>query len=155
MRIVIQRVKQASVTVRGEVVGEIGPGLLLLVGFGPEDGPELPETKLWRTIIGKVLGLRVFSDDEGRMNLGLDDIGGGVLAVSQFTLYADCRKGRRPSFTGAAQPDLAAALFERFTADLRELAPGPVATGSFGAEMDVALVNWGPVTIVLDSQDFL
>ena len=145
MRVVLQRVSSASVTVDGEVVGAIGPGLLLLVGF--TDGDD-EDALAW--MAEKVVGLRIFSDDEGRMNLGLDDVGGDMLVVSQFTLYGDTRKGRRPSFVHAAHPDLAVPLYERFVTLLRDRAPGAVETGEFGAMMDVALVNDGPVTLVLE-----
>jgi len=145
MRIVLQRVTEASVTVGGKVVGEIGRGHLLLVGLSDEDG--LDEVN-W--MADKVVGLRVFNDPEGRINLGLEDIGGDLLVVSQFTLYGDARKGRRPSFIGAAHPDHAVPLYEAFLARLREIAPGRVEAGIFGADMKVSLVNDGPVTLVLE-----
>lgn len=145
MKIVLQRVSQAAVRVEGEVVGEIGAGLLLLVGIGHEDG----EADLaW--MADKVAGLRVFEDEAGKMNLSVREIGGAVLSVSQFTLYGDCRKGRRPNFMAAARPETAAALYDRFNAMLREQGL-PVATGRFGAMMDVSLVNDGPVTLILES----
>ena len=145
MRVVVQRVAEASVAVDGKVEGEIGPGLLALVGFAPGDG--LPATA-W--MARKLLGLRVFADEEGRMNRSVDEIDGDVLVVSQFTLYGDARKGRRPSFVHAARPDVAFPLYESFLAELRVLAPGRVASGRFGADMQVALVNDGPVTLVLE-----
>jgi D-aminoacyl-tRNA deacylase len=145
MRVVLQRVAEASVRVEGEVVGRIGPGVLLLVGFTEGDSASQLE---W--MADRVLGLRIFPDDEGKMNLSLAEVGGGVLVVSQFTLYGDTRKGRRPSFVGAAHPDLAIPLYERFVALLREGAPGPVETGVFGAMMEVSLVNDGPVTLLLE-----
>ncbi len=145
MRVVLQRVSSASVTVDGEVVGRIGRGHLLLVGFRDEDGEGEIE---W--MLEKVLGLRVFPDDEGRMNLGLADVEGDLLIVSQFTLYGDTRKGRRPSFVDAARPDRAIPLYDHFVARARERAPGRVETGIFGAMMDVELVNDGPVTLVLE-----
>jgi D-tyrosyl-tRNA(Tyr) deacylase len=127
------------------VAGRIGRGYLLLVGFGHQDD----ETVLtW--MAEKVLGLRLFPDDEGRMNRDLADVKGDVLVVSQFTLYGDTRKGRRPSFIDAAPPPVAIPLYERFVALLRERAPGAVATGEFGAMMDVELVNDGPVTLWLE-----
>lgn len=129
----------------GEVVGEIGPGLVLLVGFTQEDGEEALG---W--MADKILGLRVFNDRDGKMNLSLEEVGGDVLVVSQFTLYGDTRKGRRPSFVHAAPPDLAIPLYERFLDLLREKASGRVESGEFGAMMDVALVNAGPVTLVLE-----
>ena len=144
MRIVLQRVARARVTVDGRVTGEIGAGLLLLVGFTHDD----TEEKLaW--MADKVCGLRIFGDDEGKMNRSVQEIGGGVLVVSQFTLYGDTRKGKRPSFIDAARPETAIPLYERFVALLRatEL---PVETGEFGAMMDVELLNDGPVTLVLD-----
>lgn len=129
----------------GEVVGEIGSGLVLLVGFTQEDGEEALG---W--MADKILGLRVFNDRDGKMNLSLEEVGGDVLVVSQFTLYGDTRKGRRPSFVHAAPPDLAIPLYERFLDLLREKASGRVESGEFGAMMDVALVNAGPVTLVLE-----
>ena len=145
MRVVLQRVREASVTVDGAVVGSIGPGHLLLTGFTSGDD----EAALtW--MADKVIGLRVFNDAEGKMNLDLVDIAGDLLVVSQFTLYGDARKGRRPSFVDAAHPDIAIPLYERFVELLRERAPGRVETGRFGAMMDVRLLNDGPVTLVLE-----
>ena len=144
MRVVIQRVSEASVTVDGEVVGAIGRGYVCLVGVTHGDGPEQAE---W--LARKVAGLRLFEDENGLTNLSLADVGGSVLVVSQFTLYADARKGRRPSFTKAAPPEVAEPLIVRFTTHLR--AQGvPIATGVFRAHMRVALVNDGPVTLILE-----
>ena len=145
MRIVLQRVSEASVTVGGEVVSRIGPGLLLLVGVAAGDGEAQAD---W--LAEKVAGLRIFSDEEGKMNLSVRDVGGEVLAVSQFTLLADTRKGKRPSFVRAAPPEEAEPLFDHFCERLRASGVGRVETGSFGAMMKVALVNDGPVTIVLE-----
>ena len=145
MRIVLQRVSRAQVSIDGEVVGRIGPGLLLLVGFTEGDDEE----KL-RWMADKVIGLRIFNDQDGKMNLSLDEMDGAILAVSQFTLYGDTRKGRRPSFIKAAAPDVSIPLNDRFLELLRERAPGPVESGEFGAMMDVELVNDGPVTLVLE-----
>jgi D-tyrosyl-tRNA(Tyr) deacylase len=145
MRIVLQRVKNASVTVEDERISGIGPGLLLLVGV--ERGDEEAGVD-W--LAEKVAGLRIFGDENGKMNLGVRDVGGEILAVSQFTLIADTRKGKRPSFVGAAPPGEAERLFDYFCERLREAGVGSVETGSFGAMMDVALVNDGPVTIVLE-----
>jgi len=148
VRVVLQRVSRASVTIGGRVSGAIeGPGLLLLVGFTPGDSVAELE---W--MADKVTGLRIFPDDDGKMNRSLDEAGAGILVVSQFTLYGDARKGRRPSFTAAARPDEAIPLYERFIALLRARVSGPVATGEFGAMMDVALVNDGPVTLVLQRE---
>lgn len=144
MRCVVQRVSEASVTVEGTVVGAIGRGLLVLLGVGPDDGDA---EITWMT--RKLAGLRIFPDDEGRMNLSVEDIGGGVLVVSQFTLYGDCRKGRRPSFIGAAHPSLAEPLYERFCDQMARHVP--VERGVFAADMQVALVNDGPVTLVIDA----
>ena len=144
MRVVLQRVARASVTVEDRVVGSIGKGFLLLVGFAAGDG----ENQI-RWMADKIVGLRVFPDDEGRMNRDLLDVGGALLVVSQFTLYADARKGRRPSFVGAAQPDEARSNYERFVSEL-EQREVPVATGEFGALMSVELLNDGPVTLILD-----
>ncbi len=145
MRIVLQRVKSASVTVEGEMVSEIGAGLLLLVGVAQDDGEAGAD---W--LAGKVARLRIFSDEEGKMNLSVKDAGGEVLAVSQFTLLADTRKGNRPSFIRAALPEQAEPLFDYFREKLREEGVASVKTGRFGAMMDVALVNDGPVTILLE-----
>jgi D-tyrosyl-tRNA(Tyr) deacylase len=145
VRVVLQRVREASVTVDGEVVSGIGPGLLLLVGVAAGDGEAQAD---W--LAEKVAGLRIFNDGEGKMNLSVRDVGGEVLAVSQFTLLADTRKGKRPSFVGAAAPEKAERLFDYFCERLREADAHPVKTGVFGAMMDVALVNDGPVTIILE-----
>ncbi|HET7272187.1 MAG TPA: D-aminoacyl-tRNA deacylase [Rubrobacter sp.] len=145
MRIVLQRVNEASVTVDGERISGIGPGLLLLVGVAQGDGE--PEAD-W--LADKVAGLRIMGDEEGKMNLSVKDVRGAVLAVSQFTLLADTRKGKRPSFVGAAQPEDAAHLFDYFCERLRSAGVEEVQKGRFGAMMDVSLVNDGPVTIVLE-----
>ena len=142
---VLQRVRQASVTVDGSVVGEIGLAAVLLVGFAKGDTATGVD---W--MADKVVGLRVFGDDEGKMNLALDDVTGSVLVVSQFTLYGDVKKGRRPSFVGAAAPEMAVPLYELFIRLLEDRLPGRVAAGEFGAHMDVALVNDGPVTLILE-----
>ena len=153
MRAVLQRVRGASVSVGGRVTGEIGSGILILVGFGRDDEPGMVGGPVWNRFVDKVLGLRLFPDAGGPINAALADHGGGILVVSQFTLCADVRKGRRPSFSGAAEPAVARALYEAFTADLRRRWPD-VAEGEFGADMDVSLTNWGPVTIWLDSDEF-
>lgn len=145
MRIVLQRVAHASVTVDDELVSEIGPGLLLLVGVAKGDGEAEAD---W--LAEKVAGLRVLADEDGKMNRSVRDAGGEILAVSQFTLLADTRKGKRPSFVGAAPPEEASPLFDYFCEKLRVAGVASVKTGSFGAMMDVALVNDGPVTIVLE-----
>jgi D-tyrosyl-tRNA(Tyr) deacylase len=144
MRVVLQRVARASVTVEGERVATVGPGFLLLVGIGAEDGEGEAER-----MAEKVAGLRVFADAGGKMNLALGDVGGEVLVVSQFTLYGDLRKGRRPSWTGAAEPGIAAERVEAFALAL-ESRGLRVARGLFGAHMEVDLLNDGPVTLVLD-----
>jgi D-aminoacyl-tRNA deacylase len=144
MRVVIQRVSEASVAVDGKVTGAIGRGLLVLVGVGRADTAETAAA-----MAGKVVRMRIFSDAEEKMNLSVQDVGGGVLAVSQFTLLADARKGNRPSFINAAPPEQGNALYESFCQALAGLGV-PVAKGIFGAHMDVQLVNDGPVTIVLD-----
>ena len=145
MRVVLQRVKNASVTVSGERISEIGEGLLLLVGVAKDDREGEAG---W--LAEKVAGLRIFNDEEGKMNLSLKDVGGEILAVSQFTLLADTRKGKRPSFINAALPEEAEPLFDYFCERLRAAGVASVKTGRFGAMMDVALVNDGPVTIVLE-----
>ena len=145
MKVVLQRVSRASVDVADERVGEIGQGLLLLAGFAASDGASELE---W--LADKIVGLRIFADDEGKMNRSVTDIGGSVLVVSQFTLYGDTRKGRRPSFLGAAPPEISEPLYEQFVDLLRARLSGRVATGRFGAEMDVSLSNDGPVTLILE-----
>tara|TARA_B100001179_G_scaffold71895_1_gene50272 strand:- start:1187 stop:1627 length:441 start_codon:yes stop_codon:yes gene_type:complete len=145
VRVVLQRVSSAEVTVDSRSVGAIGKGFVLLVGFKASDG-EIEAT--W--IADKVIGLRVFPDDQGKMNRSLNDVEGELLIVSQFTLYGDVRKGRRPSFIDAAPPEIAIPLYNKFVALLSERAPGQVETGEFGAVMDVKLVNQGPVTILLE-----
>jgi D-tyrosyl-tRNA(Tyr) deacylase len=145
LKIVLQRVKNASVTVSGEEISGIGTGLLLLVGIARGDGEAEAN---W--LAEKVTGLRVFADDEGKMDLNVREAGGEILAVSQFTLLADTRKGKRPSFVEAAPPEEAEMLFDYFCEKLREAGVASVETGSFGAMMDVTLVNDGPVTIVLE-----
>jgi len=158
MRMLLQRVRRAEVRVNGpdgeRLAGSIGQGLLLLAGFGAQDGESLPRSKAWDRMLNKVLDMRIFPDEAGKLNLSLRDTGGELLVVSQFTLYADCGRGRRPSFTEAAPPPVAQALFERLVADLEAALPGRVSRGVFGGDMDVELVNWGPVTIWLDSTDF-
>jgi D-tyrosyl-tRNA(Tyr) deacylase len=145
MRIVLQRVARGTVTIAGRTAGAVERGLVLLVGFAPTDGEEVLK---W--MADKVVGIRVFPDEEGKMNRSLDEVGGGLLVVSQFTLYGDARKGRRPSFVGAAPPTVAVPLYERFVALLKERAPGRVESGEFGAMMDLELVNAGPVTMILE-----
>lgn len=147
MRVVLQRVSQARVTVAGEITGEIGRGLLVLLGVGPQDTADDAQ---W--LAGKIVSLRIFEDDEGRMNRSVAEAGGGILVVSQFTLFASTRKGTRPSFNDAARPDLAIPLYEAFNRFTGLALGRPVATGRFGAAMEVALVNDGPVTIVIDSR---
>jgi D-tyrosyl-tRNA(Tyr) deacylase len=144
MRALVQRVTEARVTVESHVTGEIGPGLLVLLGVTHGDTAEHAVH-----LAGKVAGLRIFEDADGKMNRSTGDVGGGVLVVSQFTLYGDCRKGRRPSFDAAARPEQANSLYEAFVAALRALAV-PVETGVFQAHMQVALVNDGPVTLMLE-----
>ena len=146
MRAVIQRVHESSVTVDGRVTGRIGKGLLVLLGVGESDSENDADY-----LAEKTVGLRCFADEDSKFNLGVRDVGGSVLAVSQFTLFGDCRKGKRPSFTGAARPELAVPLYERYVARVRE-AGVEVQTGEFGAHMDVHLINDGPVTLMLDSK---
>jgi len=146
MRILLQRVSKGSVTVAGEVIGEVGIGYVLLVGVGEGD----TETQADR-LAKKVVHLRLFPDEDGKFDRSLLDVGGGALVVSQFTLYGDTRKGRRPSFVGAARPGVAEPLCDYFAEKLRGLGVGVVTTGRFGASMRVELVNEGPVTLWLDS----
>lgn len=146
MKIIIQRVSKASVSIDEEIVGEIGQGLLLLVGVGPEDGQSDLDYA-----VRKILNMRIFSDDNGKLNLSVQDIGGSILSISQFTLFADTKKGNRPAFTGAAKPEMASQFYDDFNASLGQVVP--VARGRFGADMQVALINDGPVTIVLDTKN--
>ena len=144
MRAVLQRVAEARVRIDGAVVGEVGRGLLVLLGVAPGDSEEQA-----RWLADKVVGLRIFADADDKMNLSVAEVGGGVLVVSQFTLYGDCSKGRRPSFIGAAPPETAIPLYEKFVEAVK--ANGvPVATGRFGAMMQVELINDGPVTLILE-----
>lgn len=146
MRIIAQRVSNASVAIAGKVVGAIDGGYMVLVGVGPNDAPEDADK-----LAQKLVKLRVFSDDAGKMNRSLLDVGGAVLSISQFTLYADLKKGNRPSFTGAAGPELGRSLYEHFNAELARLGV-TVATGEFGADMQVTLTNDGPVTMTMDTE---
>lgn len=147
MKVVVQRVSESSVTIDGCVQGSIQKGFMVLVGFCPDDTKEIVDK-----MVDKVIGLRVFEDENGKMNLSLQDVNGSILSISQFTLYADCKKGRRPSFICAAKPDLAIPLYDYFNEKIREHGVH-LQTGIFGADMKVALVNDGPVTILLDSQE--
>jgi D-aminoacyl-tRNA deacylase len=145
VRVVVQRVASAEVSIGGRTTGAIGAGFLLLVGFREAD-----DESALQWMAEKVVGLRVFPDGEGRMNRDLSDVGGALLVVSQFTLYGDVSRGRRPSFIEAAAPAAAIPLYDRFIELLRARAPGPVETGEFGAMMQVSLVNDGPVTLILE-----
>lgn len=147
MRALLQRVAHASVTVDDQIVGQIAHGLLVLLGIGQDD---TTADRDW--LLGKIVQLRIFPDEAGKMNRSVVDVGGGILVVSQFTLYADSRKGNRPSFTDAAPPAIGQVGYEDFVAELRKRFAGPVATGMFGADMKVDLRNDGPVTIWLDSK---
>lgn len=147
MKAVIQRARDASVTIDGEVTGAIDQGLVVLLGVTHDDTME--DVKY---LVNKIINLRIFEDEDEKMNLSLKDIGGSILSISQFTLYADTRKGRRPSFVNAAKPDLANELYEKFNEELRK-ENIHVETGEFGAMMDVRLTNAGPVTIIIDSKD--
>jgi len=144
MRALLQRVREGRVTVEGNVIAEIGPGLVILLGVGPDDGDEQIEYLSY-----KIANLRIFEDDEGKMNLSLLDVGGEALVVSQFTLYADTNKGRRPSFTDAAPPDIAEPLVEQFAEQLTKEGV-PTQMGEFGAHMQVEIHNDGPVTIWIE-----
>jgi D-tyrosyl-tRNA(Tyr) deacylase len=147
MRAVVQRVRHARVTVEGRSVGDIGPGLLVLAGM--TDG-DTAEDRTW--LARKIVRMRVFDDDAGVMNRSVQDVGGDILAVSQFTLFASTRKGNRPSYSAAARPDVARPTFDALVAELAQLLGRPVPTGVFGAMMQVELLNDGPVTILLDSR---
>lgn len=146
MRFVIQRVKEASVQAEQEVIGEIKKGYLVLIGVSDSDTEQVADR-----MIKKMIGLRIFEDENGKTNLSLADVGGGLLLVSQFTLYANCKKGNRPSFIEAGSPDKANELYEYVIRECKKTVP-EVQTGSFGAEMEVSLVNDGPFTILLDSE---
>lgn len=146
MRAVVQRVSEASVTVGGEITGQVGTGLLVLLGVGEDDNGQDAVY-----LAEKISGLRIFQDEEGKMNISVKDTGGAILAVSQFTLYGDCRKGKRPSFSSAAVPEKAESLYELFCRECRRRGI-PVENGVFGAMMEVELVNSGPVTLLLDSK---
>ncbi|MBQ3053537.1 MAG: D-tyrosyl-tRNA(Tyr) deacylase [Clostridia bacterium] len=148
MRVVIQRVNSASVSIDGKLYSSIEKGILALIGISPED-----DESVLRTVAEKMLSLRIFTDQEDKMNLSLSDVGGKLLAVSQFTLYADCRKGRRPSFTDAAGGEIAEKLYNRFIEICEEILGQKPMTGEFGADMKISLENDGPVTIILDSKD--
>lgn len=145
MKFVIQRVLESSVTVNGQVIGQIGKGLLVLIGAGQNDTKENADA-----LVKKMIGLRIFEDQNGKTNLSLKDVYGSLLLVSQFTLYANCKKGNRPSFTEAGDPKMANELYEYIISECRKQVP-IVETGSFGAEMKVALVNDGPFTIILEN----
>ena len=149
MRAVLTRVNSACVTIDGKVNGQIGKGFLILLGVGPND-----TERECRWLAEKVLGLRIFEDENEKMNLGLGDVGGEVLVVSQFTLYGNCRKGRRPSFVGAAGPELGNQMYEKFLSICTELGYPPQ-HGEFGADMQVASVNDGPVTLILDTEELM
>lgn len=146
MRAVVQRVKQSHVTVKGEIIGHIGHGLMVLLGVAREDSERDADY-----LADKIAGLRIFQDDDGKMNISLLDIKGDMLVVSQFTLLGDCRKGRRPSFVHAADPEKADTLYRRFVENVRRKGI-PVQTGQFQAMMDVSLVNDGPVTLIIESR---
>jgi D-tyrosyl-tRNA(Tyr) deacylase len=146
MRVVVQRVSEARVRIDGEIVGKIARGVLVLLGITASDTPEQAE---W--LADKIVGLRIFEDDAGKMNLDLIEVGGSALIVSQFTLYGDCRKGRRPSFIEAAPPAIAVPLYAAFVDAVRARGV-PTATGRFGAMMQVELINDGPVTLIVDSK---
>lgn len=148
MKVVIQRVTEASVTIDGQVKGIIGKGLLLLIGFGQDD---TSADIAWA--VRKIAALRIFSDANDKMNLSLKDINGDILAISQFTLFADTKKGNRPSFVKAASPAIAIPLYEEFLVQMQLEIGKPIASGSFGADMKVRLLNDGPVTIILDSKN--
>ena len=147
MRVVVQRVKGASVRIDGEEMSRIPKGLLVLVAFAETDSEEELQ---WMG--RKISSLRVFEDEDGKMNLDLEDVGGRLLVVSQFTLYGDCRKGKRPSFTGSASADTAEVLYDRFIEILQETAPCEVASGAYQEHMQVGLINDGPVTLILDKE---
>ena len=146
MKVVLQRVSRASVTVDNNIVGNIDKGYVVLLGVSEGDNISTVEK-----MVDKIQKLRIFPDENGKTNLSITDVGGSILVISQFTLYADCSKGRRPSFHPACAPQKAAALYDKVCAAMRSILPGKVQSGIFAADMDVSLTNWGPVTLVLDS----
>ena len=150
MRLVLQRVGEASVTVDNQIIGQIEKGLMVLVGITDSDTDETLSY-----MAEKTTNLRIFKDEEGKMNRSLSDVGGELLLVSQFTLYADCKKGRRPSFVNAGSPDFANQMYEKLIEIFKAKLPGKIQTGEFGADMKVSLVNDGPVTIVFDSDEMM
>lgn len=147
MRFVVQRVQNANVKVDGKVIGEISKGYMVLIGIAGTDTKEIADK-----LIKKMIGLRIFEDENGKTNLSLEQVGGALLLVSQFTLYADCKRGNRPGFTNAGAPDMAAAMYDYIIEECRKFVPD-VQTGSFGADMKVSLLNDGPFTIILDSDE--
>ena len=149
MRLIVQLVKESSCTIEGRITGAINKGFMVLVGFGPDDNEEIA-----RKMAEKLVKLRIFGDNEGKMNLSLKDVDGAILSISQFTLYADCKKGNRPSFSGAMEPSKAKELYLYFNEYLRSLGY-QVEEGIFGADMKIALDNDGPVTIILDSKEVI
>ncbi|MFO7717889.1 MAG: D-aminoacyl-tRNA deacylase [Thermodesulfobacteriota bacterium] len=155
MRIVLQRVRRAEVRVEQCVEAQIGVGIVLFVGLGRQEGDGLMQNRAWWAVCDKIWGLRIFPDQRGRFDQDVRQYGGEVLAVPQFTLYGNCRRGRRPAFDDAAPPEVARSGFATFCTLMEQRGQGQVQRGVFGAEMDVDLVNWGPVTFWLDSADFL
>lgn len=147
MKVVVQRVKESHVTIDGQVHGQIDNGFLLLVGFCDEDDKQVVDK-----MIDKIIHLRVFGDEDGKMNLSLLDVNGSILSISQFTLYADCKKGRRPSFVKAGKPDIAIPLYDYFNQEIAKKNIH-IETGIFGADMKVSLLNDGPITVILDSKE--
>ena len=147
MKLVVQKVLESSVTIDGKVHGKIDKGYMVLVGFCDTDTHEIIDK-----MVDKMIGLRIFEDENGKMNLSLNDVGGSILSISQFTLYADCRKGRRPGFTEAAKPDISIPLYDYFNNKIKEYNVH-LETGIFGADMKVSLINDGPTTIILDSKE--
>ncbi len=148
MRVILQRVKEASVKIEGEIHGKIGEGLVILLGIGKDDGPQDIE---W--LVHKIINLRIFNDEKGLMNKSLLDINGNALIISQFTLHAKTKKGHRPSYMNAANPEIAKEIYKQFIEEFNRKIPQEVQTGKFGAMMDVALINHGPVTIFIDSKN--
>ena len=155
MRFLLQRVKEASVQTDNSCVAAIDKGILLFVAFSWEDSLELPKFPVWKKMLSKVPEIRIFPDQEGKSNYSLWQLQGDLLIVSQFTLYADCKKGRRPSYNKASTAKIAEELYHSLINDLVHICPGKVKSGIFGAEMDISLRNWGPVTILLDSSELV
>ena len=155
MRFLLQRVKEAEVRKKNSYIAAIDKGILLFAGFSYQDTEKLLDSKPWQKMLQKVPELRIFPDQEGKSNQSLYQIQGDLMLVSQFTLHADCKKGRRPSYNLTSSPEIAETLYNRLVNDMTSICPAKVESGVFGAEMDISFCNWGPLTIILDSEEFV